>query len=73
MQRRLCRAITLLGTSDLSIAEVAEVSGFSDSNYFSVIFQKLLTSLPAIVDERFRRGSGTWTFSFLRRFILIRR
>lgn len=66
MQRRLCRAITLLGTSELSIAEVAAVSGFSDSNYFSVIFQKSFNQSPShcrrALQER-SPGRGHFPFS----------
>lgn len=65
MQRRLCRAITLLGTSDLSIAEVAEVSGFSDSNYFSVIFQKSFNQSPSHCRRALQaRGLGRGHFPF---------
>ncbi|TDX11017.1 MULTISPECIES: helix-turn-helix domain-containing protein [Buttiauxella] len=65
MQRRLCHAINLLSSSELPISEVASISGFSDSNYFSVIFQKTFNQSPShcrrVLQER---GTGRGHFPF---------
>ncbi|MGL4723431.1 MAG: helix-turn-helix domain-containing protein [Scandinavium sp.] len=65
MQRRLCHAIFLLGTSELPISEVAAVSGFSDSNYFSVMFQKTFNQSPSHCRRALQTaGTGRGLFPF---------
>jgi AraC family L-rhamnose operon transcriptional activator RhaR len=52
MLARLRRAATLLLNIELSIASVAELSGFSDSNYFCRIFRKNFGSSPKQYRDR---------------------
>ncbi len=49
---RLRRAAELLRTTDMSISEIAEASGFDDSNYFSRIFSKQLGLSPRIYRQK---------------------
>ena len=43
---RIIRATRLLTDSDLSIAEIAKLSGFRDPNYFAVCFKRLRGCTP---------------------------
>jgi AraC-like DNA-binding protein len=52
MLARLRRAATLLLNIELSITSVAELSGFSDSNYFCRIFRKNFGSSPKQYRDR---------------------
>ena len=51
-QYRLKNATTLLLTTDYSISEIAEMSGFQDYNYFSNQFNKLYNISPSKYREK---------------------
>lgn len=53
-ERRIERAVELMGTTDLSLAQIGERVGYSDPNYFSRVFKK-------------RRGVGPREFSLGRK------
>jgi AraC family transcriptional regulator len=54
--RRLEHATELLSRSELSLAEIARTSGFSDQSHFSALFKKHSGLTPA----KFRRLSGDY-------------
>lgn len=49
-EQRICRAVELMRTTDLSLAQIGEKVGYNDPNYFSRVFKK-------------RRGMGPREFS----------
>lgn len=49
-EQRICRAVELMKTSDLSFAQIGEEVGYDDPNYFSRVFKK-------------RKGVGPRAFS----------
>lgn len=57
LARRMHRAQRLLSTSDLSLAEVAAASGFSDQSHLTVLFSRRFGVSPRIYRERARRIS----------------
>ncbi|MDH2999703.1 hypothetical protein A1D23_06300 [Chelonobacter oris] len=50
---RICRAMTLLRTSSLSIADIALKCGYEDSNYFSLVFRKMQNCPPSEYRKNF--------------------
>ena len=54
---RLSKAGELLHHSDLSILEIAQRTGFPDSNYFSRIFRKVMNTSPSEFRVAGRNGS----------------
>ncbi len=51
-QLRLRHSMRLLRATDLSISEIAEASGFDDSNYFSRLFKNRLGLSPRIYRQK---------------------
>jgi AraC family L-rhamnose operon transcriptional activator RhaR/AraC family L-rhamnose operon regulatory protein RhaS len=46
IQRRIGKACRLIRTSNLTIGEIAEITGFDDGNYFSRQFRKVMGMSP---------------------------
>lgn len=51
---RLCKAMSLLRNTQLSISLIAAECGYNDSNYFSAVFKKELKQTPSIYRSRFQ-------------------
>ena len=51
---RICHSITLLDDTDLKIADIAQMTGFVDSNAFIRIFKKLKGTTPGKYKEKNR-------------------
>ena len=54
LQKRIQKAVSLLGTDYFSIADIARQSGFNDPKYFSVAFKKTIGISPSEYAERFQ-------------------
>ncbi|MDX9939545.1 MAG: AraC family transcriptional regulator [Sphaerochaetaceae bacterium] len=56
IQRRIERACRLIRTSGLSMGEISEATGFSDANYFSRQFRKVMGMSPI----QYRNNRAIW-------------
>lgn len=56
IQRRIERACRLIRTSGLSMGEISEATGFSDANYFSRQFRKVMGMSP----RQYRNNRTVW-------------
>lgn len=54
LQKRIQKAVSLLGTDYFSIADIARQSGFNDPKYFSVAFKKTIGISPSEYADRFQ-------------------
>jgi AraC family transcriptional regulator len=54
LQRRICRARQLLGSSHVPIAEIAYRLGFSSQSHFSTVFHSWVGESPAHFRRQFR-------------------
>jgi len=52
-QLRICRAMSLLRNGQQAVSEVAAICGFDDSNYFSVVFNRISGVSPREYRQRF--------------------
>ena len=53
-QQRMTRAKVLLETTYLSIEQVAQACGYTDTGSFRRVFQKITGGLPALYREQYR-------------------
>ncbi len=56
IQRRIEYACRLIRTSDLSMGEISEATGFNDANYFSRQFRKVMGMSP----RQYRNNRSLW-------------
>lgn len=55
---RINKAIELLGTSDMSVTEIAFLCGFNDSNYFTRKFHQITGKTPHVAREELKQKSS---------------
>ena len=56
---RVAKALSYLSESDKSISEISEICGFNDSNYFAIVFKKIVGISPTKYRKMMREKINT--------------
>ncbi len=54
---RIERATQLLTQTDLSIMEIADMTGFNNQRYFSTVFKQTIGSSPSKYKEEYKKDT----------------